>query len=184
MKERKLVLLYSGGLDSTILLNMAIKLEYLPVALCIDYGQRQRKEIDAARKNCTKLKVGFHLMRVDLGKHINTALTGDKIGGRFEGVSEWHVPGRNTIFVGLALSLAESIGATRIWYGANYEDRINRFPDCYQEWIYAMNKTLSMGASYPVKLEAPLLGMRKDTIQQMAYMFDVKSGDVHSGYDE
>lgn len=178
-----IVILASGGLDSSLLLHWASKITRMPFALMIDYGQKHVRELETAKKICDTLHVRYRVMKVDLGP-VNSGLTGRGEGGLYQGVSEWHVPGRNTIFVGLAASLAESLGYRKIWYGANGEDRINQFPDCYQEWIHAMNQSLARAGSIPLELEAPLLGMRKTTIQELAMLEGIDIEETHSGYDE
>jgi 7-cyano-7-deazaguanine synthase len=179
--KHDLVILTSGGYDSTLLLHLAKLAKFNPISLLIDYGQKHKRELETAEVLCQRLEIPFRLMAVHLGK-INSGLTGDLVESQFEGVHSHHVPGRNTIFVGLAASLAESVGATKIWYGANYEDRINLFPDCYQEWVYDMNQSLKRAGSFPIELEAPLLGMRKDTILRWGASLGIKEEDVHSGY--
>jgi 7-cyano-7-deazaguanine synthase len=176
-----LVILLSGGLDSTLLAHFAIKGGWSPIALLIEYGQRHVRELEAAERLCKRLKMPYRQMLVDLGE-VDSALTGSGTEGLYRGVSQYHVPGRNTIFVGLAISLAEQVGARKVWYGANGEDRVNLFADCTQEYIFAMNSALARAASYPIELEAPLLGMRKTTIEAWANMLGIKAEDVHSGY--
>lgn len=179
----KIVVLYSGGMDSTLLLHFAKQCKFEAEALLISYGQKHVRELETAQKICEGMQIPFHVMSIDLG-NINSGLTGDLIGGMYEGVSEWHVPGRNTIFVGMALSLAETIGADKIWYGANMEDRINLFPDCFQEWVHQMSGAVQLGGSRSIELEAPLLGMRKSTIVALAARYGITEDVVHSGYHE
>jgi 7-cyano-7-deazaguanine synthase len=177
-----LVILASGGYDSTVLLHIAKAWGYHPIALLVDYGQKHVRELEAGQRVCDGLGIETWRMTVDLS-NVNSGLTGALHGGQYEGVHAMHVPGRNTIFVGLALSLAESVGARKIWYGANYEDCINRFPDCLQSWVLSMNESLQRGASYPIELEAPLLGLRKETILRWGKSLGIKEEEVHSGYD-
>jgi 7-cyano-7-deazaguanine synthase len=183
MNKHQVVLLYSGGLDSTLLLHMAKTLELDPIALLIFYGQKHVRELESAVRNCNKLQVPYRKMQIDLNS-VNSGLTGANVVGMYQGVSPWHVPGRNTIFVGLALSLAESIGAGKIWYGANMSDFYNDFADCKQEWIGRMGMVTKVAGSYPIELEAPLLGMTKTTIEAMAKSLSISLEDVHSGYHE
>jgi 7-cyano-7-deazaguanine synthase len=179
--KEKLVLLYSGGLDSTLLLYLARDLRYDAHCLLVDYGQKHRRELETAAKICDTMGVPRKYMSVDL-MGVPSALTGSNVHALYQGVSEWHVPGRNTIFLGLALSYAESIGAKKIWFGPNFADRLANFPDCSQEYVHAMNKAFQFAASYPVDLEAPLLGMRKETIRAIAASMGIREGDTHSGY--
>jgi 7-cyano-7-deazaguanine synthase len=179
--KHDLVILTSGGYDSTLLLHLAKLTGFTPIALLIDYGQKHKRELESGVKLCNLLNIPCRIMSVDL-MGLDSGLTGNLKGSQFEGVHEMHVPGRNTIFVGLALSLAESVGANKIWYGANMEDCINKFPDCMQGWVDAMNQSLKQAGSFPMELEAPLLGMRKDTILRIGKSFGIKDEDVHSGY--
>lgn len=176
-----LVLLYSGGLDSTLLLKMALQMGYQPIALLVDYGQRHKIELEKAEDNCIQHKVPFVVCHTDL-PNVDSALTGSQKPGMYKGVSEWHVPGRNLIFLGLAASLAESRGINKIWFGPNMEDRNALFVDCYQDWVYYMNKVLERTASIPLELEAPLLGMRKSTIKALAGYFKIDGSEIWSGY--
>ena len=75
-----------------------------------------------------------------------------------------HVPSRNLMFVGIATSSAEDLEVDTIWYGADMSDFFDRFPDCMQEWFGVMNKVLEINGPKPIKLEAPLAGLTKETI--------------------
>lgn len=179
--KEDLVILYSGGLDSTLLLRMATAIGHRPRALLIDYGQRHKHELKVAIRICIDWKIPYEMAQVNLPE-VDSALTGRQIPNLYRGVSEWHVPGRNLIFLGLATSMAEARGINKIWFGPNYEDRIANFPDCTQEWVHSMNQVLAKTASFPIELEAPLLGMRKTTIQALAAHFGIDKEQVHSGY--
>jgi 7-cyano-7-deazaguanine synthase in queuosine biosynthesis len=116
---------------------------------------------------------------------VNSGLTGDNVPGKYGGVNEMNVPGRNTVFIGIAAGIAESEGIDEIWFGADYEDRINKFPDCYQEFTYRMNQVLEISGSYPMKLRAPLLGMTKEmVVGLLTKTYGVSMQNVYSGYEE
>jgi 7-cyano-7-deazaguanine synthase len=181
MKQHDLVILTSGGYDSTLLLHLAKLTGFTPIALLIDYGQKHIRELESAQRLCDRLEVPYRKMTVSL-TGVESGLTGGMTESLYQGVHSHHVPGRNSIFVGLAASLAEQVGAPKIWYGANMEDCINKFPDCMQGWVDAMNQSLKQADSFPMELEAPLLGMRKDTILRIGKSFGIKEEDVHSGY--
>jgi 7-cyano-7-deazaguanine synthase len=183
MKEEKfnLVLLLSGGLDSALLLEMALELHMNPFCLLINYGQKHVKELEFAKKLCEEKQVEFEIISI---KNLN--VSSKLIDGtvKYPGVSEWHVPGRNLMFISIAASVAESYGIPLIWYGANYEDRDHLFPDCYQEWVYATNKVLAINGSAKIQLEAPLLGMDKSTVKMLAHYFGINEKQIFSGYGE
>jgi len=178
--KKKLLLLFSGGLDSTVLLNLALDLGYEVSCLIFHYGQKHEKEIEYAKAQCAKRAINYTLASITLP--IPSMLTTkDK---QYEGVSPWHVPARNLIFMSYAAALAESQGIDLIWYGANYADRENIFPDCFQEWVYQMNKLLQINGSKIIKLEAPLLGMQKETIEKLAEAYSINKNEIFSGYGE
>ncbi len=175
---KKIVLLYSGGADSTLLLHLALKLGYTVICIGIDYAQTHKKELKYAKKNCTAK--GIEFITVSIRAPFSSNLNKDK--QTYEGVSPHHVPSRNLMFVSIAASIAESRGVDTIWLGANYEDRKNLFPDCYQEWVYSVNQLLQKNGSTEIKLEAPLLGMHKDTIQDYCKLLNINSTQIFSGY--
>jgi len=181
LKIYNLVLLLSGGLDSALLLEMAKMCGWNPYCLLIDYGQKHVAELDFATQLCLKYEVAHSTVSIGGLDVASKLIDGD---AKYAGVSEWHVPARNLIFIGIAVSFAESRGIPLIWYGANYEDREHLFPDCYQEWVYNVNKLLEMNGSMIVKVEAPLLGMQKETIKRLALRYDITNDKVFSGYGE
>ena len=181
MKDKEVIILFSGGFDSTLLLEMALSIGMRPHCLLIDYGQVHKQELTFAVKSCEHHKVTYEIIKINL--KVKSKLT-DGV-EQYEGVSEWHVPARNGIFVMLAASIAESMGVDLIWYGANYPDREARFPDCYQEWVYSMNQLLQKNGSRTIVLEAPLLGMSKELIKGLATeLFNITDKIVFSGYGE
>jgi 7-cyano-7-deazaguanine synthase len=114
--------------------------------------------------------------------NVDSALTGTGEKGKYQNVSIYNVPGRNSIFLSLALSIAESKGIDTIWYGADFSDRLNLFPDCSQEYIYKINKLFEVAGSKPIKVEAPLLGMTKEFVMELLAYFNIKKEDLFSGY--
>jgi len=182
MKKENLVILFSGGADSTLLLDIAIRLHYQPLCILIDYGQSHVKELDFAKTTCLRYDVSFQVITLqNLG--VNSALTGNH-SVQYTGVSEWHVPSRNLMFVSIAASIAESHGINLIWYGANYEDREHLFPDCYQEWVFAVNEVLKRNGSMKIAIEAPLLGMSKNMITQLCSLYKITNDQIFSGYGQ
>lgn len=182
-KEYDLVILYSGGADSRLLVQLALDLGRKPFCVLIDYEQKHIKELTYAKGQLTDLDIPYRVVYLrDLG--VGSGLTGDQEEGRWENVHSMNVPGRNTIFIGIAFGVAEDLGAQEIWYGANEEDRYNKFPDCYQEYIYAMNKLLEIAGVRPVKLSAPLIGWSKEMVTRSLTRLGVHRRDVFSGYEE
>lgn len=181
-----LIVLFSGGADSTLLMELAYKYvgysNVLPVMF--RYGQKHSKEIEYAKKilNDRYGKNPSNFVEIDLseifGMYSSPLLKG---GGPIrDGVHEMHVPARNSIFVSIALGIAETKEYDEIWIGCDYSDLVNRFPDCTQNWISKMSEAIEIAGSRKITLRAPLLGMTKELVTALLPK-DVK---VFSGYEE
>ncbi|MEN9717940.1 MAG: 7-cyano-7-deazaguanine synthase QueC [Pseudomonadota bacterium] len=135
---RKAVVLLSGGLDSMVVAGLACEAGYSLNALTIDYNQRHRRELDAARVIAAKLGAERHVvLPLDLRQFGGSALT-DDIAVPKEGVGAdipvTYVPARNLVFLSLTLAWAEAIGARDIFIGVNALD-YSGYPDCRPEFI-------------------------------------------------
>jgi 7-cyano-7-deazaguanine synthase len=172
------VILASGGLDSTVTAALA-KAEGCDLyLLTIDYGQRHRFEIECAKKIAVWLEAKDHkILQLDLGLFGGSALT-DRISvptdrpshEREHGIPVTYVPARNTIFLSLALAYAEVLNATKIFFGANIRD-YSGYPDCRPEFIQAFMEVAKQGTrlgqeGHPVEIMAPLLYLTKREIIQ------------------
>jgi 7-cyano-7-deazaguanine synthase len=169
------VALLSGGMDSATVLAIAKSQGYAVHALSFDYGQRNRLELECARKTAMALGAASHVtMRVDLGAFGGSALTADipvPTGKQTQsgGVPATYVPARNTVFLSLALAFAETKGASDIFIGVNALD-YSGYPDCRPEYIRAFETManlatkLAVEAKARVAIHAPLIEMTKGQI--------------------
>lgn len=174
-KLKKAVVLLSGGLDSATTLYYARSQGYRCHALIIDYGQRHRKEVRAARSIARRSGYPATLLRVRLGWG-GSALTDRKIRvprGRSlremgRGIPSTYVPARNTIFLSCAVSLAEAIGASAIAIGANAVD-FSGYPDCRPAYYDAFRRVIRRGTQAgvegrPMRIITPLIRKSKAQI--------------------
>ena len=178
-----LIVLYSGGADSTLLLKMAKSIGKTPLALMIDYNQLHIEELDFAKKYLEKNSIPYMTVKL-VDYNVNSALTGSGEKGLYQGVDIHNVPARNTIFLSIAYGIAESKGITEIWFGANWEDYDHKFPDCTQEYVGRMNNLLEISGVRPIKVYAPLLGMEKYMVKEMLKLYKVDEKEIYSGYGE
>lgn len=178
-----LVILFSGGADSILMLEIAKEFGKTPYCVMIDYEQLHLNELKYAEKYLRKADVPFRTVKLH-GLGVQSGLTGRGEKGRFDGVHEMHVPSRNMMFVGIAASIAEDLLIDTIWYGADFSDFINQFPDCMQPWFGAMNEVLQINGPSPIKLEAPLSGLTKETILEMLEAKGVTEKEMFSGYGD
>ncbi len=137
---RKAVVLLSGGLDSMVCAGLARESGYEIQALTIDYNQRHRREIEAAKVIAREVQVQRHvILPLDLRQFGGSALTSDMAVPK-EGVGPdipvTYVPARNLVFLSLTLAWAEALGARDIFIGVNALD-YSGYPDCRPEFIAA-----------------------------------------------
>lgn len=181
--DKRIVMLYSGGADSLLMLHMAKMTDKDPYCLLIDYEQKHIEELKYAIVQLEKLNVKYQVVKVrDL--NINSGLTGNQSGGRWENVHEMNVPARNSWFLSLAASVAENMGINEVWIGCDMSDYYNEFPDCKQEYIGRMNKVFEVALTKPISIVAPLLGMTKELVVDiLQYAFNVDLQSSYSGYE-
>lgn len=168
------VVLLSGGLDSATVLAIASDAGYACHALSVDYGQRHRAELAAAEEVARNLGAVEHrVMRLDLAAFGGSALTDPSIAVPVDGVKPdvipvTYVPARNTIFLSLALALAEVIGAQDLFFGANAVD-YSGYPDCRPEFMRAFETLANLGTKagvegHAIRLHTPIIAMTKAEI--------------------
>ncbi len=170
------VVLLSGGLDSTTALFWAKARGYAPVALCLRYGQRHVKELRAARAVAQRARAHYHEVNLSL-PWLKTSSLVDRRAllpdlplkriGR-GGIPSTYVPGRNTMFLSIAVSLADAIGAAAVVIGANALD-YSGYPDCRPEYLEAFGRVARLGTkSGSIRILAPLSRLDKRGIIELA----------------
>ena len=181
--EFNLVILFSGGADSILMLELAKMMGFVPYCVLVDYEQLHIDELNTARMYLNKYNISHRTISLH-GLQIQSGLTGAGEQGRFEGVHPMHVPSRNLMFVGIAASIAEDLEIDTIWIGSDFDDYFNSFPDCMQTWIASVNKILEINGHLSIKLEAPLLGMFKESILKILKNKGVNEEQIFSGYGD
>jgi 7-cyano-7-deazaguanine synthase len=186
------VVLVSGGLDSMVVAALAVEAGHKLVALTIDYNQRHRIELDAAARIATHLGAVRHIvLPLDLSKFGGSSLTDATIDipkdGVQPGIPSTYVPARNTIFLSLALGLAEATGAREIHIGVNALD-YSGYPDCRPEFVEAFENLANLATKAGVegdrfKVRTPLLHMTKADIAAEAARLGIDAGMSWSCYD-
>jgi 7-cyano-7-deazaguanine synthase len=166
------VVLVSGGLDSATTLAIARNDGHECYALSVDYGQRHRVELDAARRVARALGAHEHrIMRVDLAGIGGSALTDESIDvpvTAVDGIPVTYVPARNTLLLSLALAWAEVIGARDLYVGVNAVD-YSGYPDCRPAFIAAFKRLAAVATKAGVegvdfRVHAPLIELSKADI--------------------
>lgn len=192
MSQKKAIVLFSGGLDSATSAVIAIKTGYDTIALSFRYGQKHAKELQVAQKLAPKLGIKEHyIIDVNLSLWGGSSLTDEKINIPEDGVKpneipSTYVPGRNTVFIAIALSLAEAKEAEAIYLGINAVD-YSGYPDCRPEYLKTFQELANLSSKVgiegkPPQLIAPLIQLSKEDIVKKAISLDVPIEETWSCY--
>ncbi|MBY0483824.1 7-cyano-7-deazaguanine synthase QueC [Nitrosomonas sp.] len=172
---KKAVVLLSGGLDSATILAIARNRQFECYTLSVDYGQRHRSELEAAKKVAQSLGSQSHqVIKLDLTTFGGSALTDHSIeiptSGENTDIPVTYVPARNTIMLSLALAWAETLDSQDIFVGVNAVD-YSGYPDCRPEYITAFENMANLATKAAIEgkkltIHAPLMHMTKKEIIQ------------------
>lgn len=176
----KTLVLYSGGLDSTVLLYKMVKEKGAENVIALDmyYGQKHKKELECATYHCEKLSVKS--IRTDLSnvyslnkdasallaessQEISKKSYAEQLsdGGKVNA----YVPFRNGLFLAYAAAVAEMLGCTEIAYGAHADDAAgNAYPDCSVSFVESMRKAILLGTQSDIALLAPWINLTKSEV--------------------
>lgn len=188
--SRSAIVLLSGGLDSMVCAALAREQGFSVIGLTVDYGQRHRVELQSARAIAQALTDRHIVLPLDLRAFGGSALTADvdvPKDGLSDGIPVTYVPARNTIFLSLALGLAEASGAHDIFIGVNALD-YSGYPDCRPEFIEAFQRLATLATREGVEgrrfvIHAPLQNLSKADIAREAQRLGLDAGMSHSCYD-
>ena len=194
---KRAVILLSGGLDSATTLAIARSQGFQCYALSFRYGQRHKREIEAAKKIADSLGAAEHrIIDIDLSAFGGSALTDSTIEvpkdradlGNYDQIPLTYVPARNTIFLSHALAWAEVLRVFDIFIGVNTTD-YSGYPDCRAEFIAAFEKTANLATAAAVehkgryKILTPIIDMTKAEIILAGTKLGVDFSLTHSCYD-
>ena len=171
MGNKKALILFSGGLDSTTVLHHALSKDYDCTALTIDYNQRHSYEVKSSQEYLKQEKIDGLVFKIDLSQIGGSALTDNDLKVPMEhqeGIPITYVPARNTIFLSIASAYAEKLSIPEIFIGVNQID-YSGYPDCRPEFVESIQSTINLGTKVGVdgdsiSIHAPLINMTKSEI--------------------
>ena len=195
-RKGEAIVLLSGGLDSATTAAWALAEGYSVSAISFDYGQRHRIELQAAKAVASDLGISDHItLAIDLAAFGGSALVDQSIAvpkNRSEdvisnGIPVTYVPARNTVFLSLALALAETRNASSIILGVNSID-YSGYPDCRPEFLNAFESLANLATKSGVEgthltVLAPLVSLTKPEIIRLGLSLHVDYGLTTSCYD-
>lgn len=162
----KVVVIYSGGMDSFTVLHKAVQAGHDVYALSFNYGQRHVKELQCAAQVCQELGIKHKIVDISA---INQLLAGSSLTDNID-IPEGHyaadnmkstvVPNRNMILLSLAVGYAVSLGASQVYYGAHSGDHFI-YPDCRPEFVQKMHDVCQIANYEPVDIISPYLTQTK-----------------------
>ncbi|MBN2714956.1 MAG: 7-cyano-7-deazaguanine synthase QueC [Deltaproteobacteria bacterium] len=194
--KKAAIVLLSGGMDSSVVLADAKNKGFDVHAITFRYGQRHQVEIDSAKAQAKSFDVVSHIVfNLDIGQFGGSALTADIAVPRNSGPEQGqnqlipvtYVPARNTVFLSVALSYAETIGARDIFIGVSAVD-YSGYPDCRPEFIEAFERTANLGTRAAddgerFTIHAPLIHLTKEETVLLGKKYGVDFGKTHTCYD-
>ena len=170
-KKDKSIVLFSGGLDSTCLLYKALNTTD-PIALLFNYGQRHNRELKMAIHQCEYSKIPYKILDITFLKEVisTSALLNTDL--EVPDVKEvlgdpqpiTYVPNRNMMFLSIATAVAESSGASLVYYGAAEVDTHSGHWDCSLDFLDYMNKTIGLNRRNKIEIKAPFITYSKADI--------------------
>ena len=193
-KSKKAVVLLSGGLDSAVTLFFAKDKDYDCRCLNFDYGQRHCIEMTMAKELARAAGVELRTEKIalswggssllDTNSSLPSGRTPEEI--KTSGIPSTYVPARNSIFLSIAASYAEAIGADKIFIGAHSEDS-SGYPDCRKEYLEAFDRVIKTGTKRGLEgdlsLEFPLINMAKRDIVKLGNSLGVPFQYTWSCYE-
>lgn len=185
----KTILIYSGGMDSTVLLYHLRAEGQSVAALSIDYGQRHRRELDCAAAICARLGVEHRV--ADL-RGLTPLLTGSSLTDPSVPVPHGHyeeatmkatvVPNRNMLLLATAAAWAIALKADTVAYAAHSGDHAI-YPDCREEFAEAMDRAIGLADWHAVHLQRPFVGLTKADLVRRGAALAVPFADTWSCYE-
>ncbi len=189
----KAVVLLSGGLDSSTALYLAKADGHEVHAISFDYGQRHSRELRNAKAIAEKAGVAsHHIVSLNLAQWGGSSLTDMNMtvedgNTQRTDIPQTYVPARNMVFLSVAASMAEALGAQHIYIGVSQVD-YSGYVDCRKVFIDAMEKAINLGTvmsaenGQHIEIHAPFINMTKADEIRLGQKLGVDFGLTWSCY--
>ena len=188
MDLKKTILIYSGGMDSTVLLYLLLSQGFTVECLSVDYGQKHKKELKCAKSICKKLSLTQKVINLS---SISYLLSSSSLINSNKPIPEGHyeeetmkttvVPNRNMILLSLATARAIDSKANTVSYAAHSGDHAI-YPDCRESFAKSMDAAMQLCDWKKITLNRPFVGMSKAEICKMGSNLEVPFKDTWSCY--
>jgi 7-cyano-7-deazaguanine synthase len=175
------LVLHSGGLDSTTCLFSAQSEGNKVISLGVDYSQRASVELAYAANQCQSREIERHVVKVEWERPARSLPFNRTIDEIRKDPSPAFLPGRNALFLSIALAHAAGVKATRILIGINCVD-FSGYPDCTSKFLESFSNMAKEASPQGAEISAPLLNMSKPEIARKAQGLGIKPGETWSCY--
>lgn len=170
MDKEKIIVILSGGLDSTTLVYYLHNEGYEVNCLSFDYGQKHKIELEKAKITCKKLELNHKIINMTFMKDLlgnSSALTSDDVEvptleeviGEAQPIT--YVPNRNAMMLMIATSYAEAIGANKVCFGAQSHDEYSGYWDTTMSFVEKINSVNNLNRENKIKIVAPFVELSK-----------------------
>lgn len=177
----RVLVLHSGGMDSTTCLYDAHRAGAEVFSLGVDYGQRLSIELLFAKRHCEALDVSREVVSVEWRKPVREIPLGRTVQEMSASVSSAFLPGRNALFLSIACAHASGIGATEVHIGLNAVE-FSGYPDCTPRFLEKFTAMMAEANPGGPTIVAPLLHLSKPEIAKMAKSLGIGEHDTWSCY--
>ncbi len=189
-KDKKAVVIFSGGLDSTVLVYYLKNLGYQLVALSFFYGQKHQKELKCAELTCEKLNIPHVFFDISLplkqfGSYsalLNPDVEMPKEHYTNETQKQTVVPNRNMIMLSFAIGYAETHEIGKVFYAPHKND-YTIYPDCRKEFVYPLSQAAIKATYTGVRVLAPFVNKYKSDLVAIGAKLKVPFEDTFSCYE-
>ncbi len=179
--RKRILVLHSGGMDSTVCLFVAHAEGHEVISLGVDYGQRLSVEMMFAERHCASLGVRRDVVQLKWAKPEREIPVNRDVEKMRANVSPAFLPGRNVVLLSLACAHAAGIGADEVQIGLNCVD-FSGYPDCTVEFFDSFKRMMQIANPEAPALQAPLLKMSKQQIAARAKSLGIGEWDTWSCY--
>lgn len=186
-QEKKAIVCFSGGMDSTTLLYEVLDRGYSVYPVSFDYNQRHRVELESAANIANRLRLPHKILKIDLGQiggsaltDMNQAVPDQAANQQFSTV----VPLRNALFCTLAASYGEVIGVDELFYGPVKEDFL-AYRDCRRPFYDSLEQALTLGSSQEdrtVRIHTPFVDLYKQQVLLRGFALNIPYELTHTCY--
>lgn len=184
----KTILIYSGGLDSTVLLYNLINLKHNIIAISFNYGQKHKKELLSAIYFCNKLNIRHEIIDLSSITNLisNSCLTSStKVPEGYytdESMKKTVVPNRNMIMLSIAAGFAINEGYNNVAFAVHNGDH-TIYPDCRQEFVTSLDKSCKLGNWHQINILSPFVNINKQDIVLLGNSLNIELEKTWSCYN-